>query len=151
MPLMKNLFAITSFLCLSLLVGCGKPQLPLGHVRGRLTLDGEPIVKAKIWFEPVAGGRPSFGESDQYGYYSVRYNAKRKGALPGEHIVKVSTFQEAYEPIEGEDAVDGEEAALIESNPGRTEEIPAKYFEDPLTVTVVEGSNTIDLTLDSNG
>ena len=148
---MKNLFAITSFLCLSLIVGCGKPQLPLGHVRGRLTLDGKPIAKAKIWFEPVAGGRPSYGESDRSGYYSVRYNAKRKGALPGEHSVRVSTFQEAYEPLEGEDAVDSEEAALIESNPGRAEEIPTKYLEDPLTVTVEEGSNTIDLTLDSDG
>ena len=148
---MKNLFVITSFLFLSLIVGCGRPQLPLGQVRGRLTLDGEPIAKAKIWFEPVAGGRPSYGESDRSGYYSVRYNAKRKGALPGEHTVRVSTFQEAYEPLEGEDTVDSEEAALIESNPGRAEEIPAKYLEAPLTVTVEEGSNTIDLTLDSDG
>ena len=72
------------------------------------------------------------------------------GALPGEHTVKVSTFQEAYEPLEGEDAADSEEAALIESNPGRAEEIPAKYFEDPLTVTVEEESNTINLELTSD-
>ena len=148
---MKKLFAITACLCLSLTIGCGKPQIPLGQVRGRLTLDGEPIAKAKIWFEPVAGGRPSFGESDRSGYYSVRYNAKRKGALPGEHTVRISTFQEAYEPLEGEDTVDSEEATLIESNPGRAEEIPAKYLDDPLKVTVAEGSNTIDLTLDSDG
>ena len=146
---MKNLFAITSFLCLSLVVGCGKPQLPLGQVRGRLTLDGKPITKARIWFEPVAGGRPSFGESDRTGYYTLRYNARRMGALPGEHTVTVSTFQEAYEPLEGEDTADSEEAALIESNPGRAEEIPAKYLENPLTVTVAKRSNTIDLTLDS--
>ena len=151
LPLMKNPFAITAFLCLSLTIGCGKPQLPLGQVRGRLTVDGEPVAAAKIRFEPVAGGRPSFAESDRTGYYTLRYNARRMGALPGEHTVRVTTFQEAYEPLEGEDTVDREEAALIESNPGRAEEIPTKYFEDPLTVTVVEGSNTIDLTLDSDG
>jgi len=147
---MKKFLAITSLLCLSLLVGCGKPQLPLGQVRGRLTVDGQPVAAAKIRFEPVAGGRPSFAESDRTGYYTLRYNARRMGALPGEHAVKVSTFQEAYEPLEGEDAADSEEAALIESNPGRAEEIPTKYFEDPLTVTVEEGSNTINLELTSD-
>lgn len=143
----KKLFIVTLPLCLILMIGCGKPQFPLGQVRGRLTLDGQPVVNAEIWFRPVAGGRPSFGESDQAGYYSMRYNARRMGALPGEHIVTLSTFQEAYEPDEGAD--DGKDATVRQSTPGRAEEIPAKYFANRMKVIVREGSNTIDLTLDS--
>jgi hypothetical protein len=141
----KNPFTVTFVLCLILMTGCGKPQFPLGKVRGRLTLDGQPVVNAKIWLRPVAGGRPSFGESDQAGYYSMRYNARRMGARPGEHIVTVSTFQEAYEPDEGAD--DGKDVTVRESTPGRAEEIPAKYFENRMKVIVREGANTIDLPL----
>lgn len=144
---MKTPFAVTFLLCLVLMTGCGKPQFPLGQVRGRLTLDGQGVVDAKIWLRPVAGGRPSFGESDQAGNYSIRYNAERMGALPGEHIVTVSTFQEAYEP--DEEADDGKDGSVRKSTPGRAEEIPAKYSEKPLKVIVREGSNTIDLPLDS--
>lgn len=144
---MRKPFIVTLPLCLILMTGCGKPQFPLGQVRGKLTLDGQPVVNAEIWFRPVAGGRPSFGESDQAGYYSMRYNARRMGALPGEHVLTLSTFQEAYEPDEGAD--DGKDATVRESTPGRAEEIPAKYVENPMKVIVREGSNTIDLTLDS--
>jgi hypothetical protein len=144
---MKTPFAVTLPLCLVLMTGCGKPQFPLGQVRGRLTLDGQPVVNAKIWLRPVAGGRPSFGESDKTGSYSMRYNAGRMGALPGEHIVTMSTFQEAYEPDEGAD--DGKDVTVKKSTPGRAEEIPTKYFENRMKVTVREGVNTIDLRLDS--
>lgn len=144
---LKKPFTIALPLCLILVTGCGKPQFPLGQVRGRLTLDGQPVVNADIWFRPVAGGRPSFGKSDQAGSYSMRYNARRMGALPGEHIVTLSTFQEAYQPDEGAD--DGKDAAVRESTPGRAEEIPAKYFKNRMKFIVEEGSNTIDLTLDS--
>ena len=144
---LKKPFTVALPLCLILVTGCGKPQFPLGQVRGRLTLDGQPVVNADIWFRPVAGGRPSFGKSDQAGSYSMRYNARRMGALPGEHIVALSTFQEAYEPDEGAD--EGKDATVRESTPGRAEEIPAKYFKNPMKVMVKEGSNIIDLTLDS--
>lgn len=143
----RNLITVTFLLCLILMTGCGKPPFPLGQVRGRLTLDGQPVVNAKIWLRPVAGGRPSFGESDKTGSYSMRYNAGRMGALPGEHIVTVSTFQEAYEPDEGAD--EGKDATVKKSTPGRAEEIPTKYFENRMKVTVREGVNTIDLPLDS--
>jgi hypothetical protein len=69
------------------------------------------------------------------------------GALPGEHIVTLSTFQEAYEPDEGAD--DDKDATARESTPERAEEIPAKYFKNRIKVIVREGSNTINLTLDS--
>lgn len=67
------------------------------------------------------------------------------GALPGEHIVKISTFQAALDPDEGA----GNGATPMETIPGRAEEIPAKYRKSPLRVTVERGSNTIDLTLDA--
>ena len=69
------------------------------------------------------------------------------GALPGEHIVTLSTSQEAYQPDEGAD--DGKDATARESTPERAEEIPAKYFKNRMKFIVKEGSNTIDLTLDS--
>jgi len=148
---MKTLLAVIPPLCLGFISGCGKAKLPLGEVRGRLTLDGQPVAKANISFEPVAGGRPSVGGSDVSGYYTLRYNASRMGALPGEHIVRISTFQQGFAADSlDENANDSENAMLMESIPGRTEEIPEKYMQNPLRVTVEHGSNTIDLMLDSN-
>lgn len=135
--------------------GCGRGNLPeLGYVSGRITLDGNPVKEAHIEFTPVADGRPSAATSDSAGYYVLFYKGSVKGARLGEHDVTMTTFREAMTYVEDTDEDEPADANIEDSEitiPGRPEEIPAKYFEDPLTVTVAEGSNTIDLTLDSDG
>ena len=134
---------------------CGRGNLPeLGSVSGRITLDGNPVKEAHIEFTPVADGRPSAATSDSAGYYVLFYKGSVKGARLGEHDVTMTTFREAMTYVEDTDEDEPADANIEDSEitiPGRPEEIPAKYFEDPLTVTVAEGSNTIDLTLDSDG
>lgn len=140
----------TTALCLSLFTvmfigtGCGGggsgPEL--GSVTGVITLDGKPLEGANIEFTPVGGaGRPSAGESDSSGYYSLTYKGTTNGARIGEHEVTMTTFQEAmnYGGAEG-----------FEDMPGRDEEIPKKYAAEKLRVKVEPGSNTINLELTSD-
>ncbi len=54
------------------LAGCGGDGLQLVQVNGTVTLDGQPLVGAAVIFHPD-GGRPSVGETDSEGRYSLKY------------------------------------------------------------------------------
>ena len=57
-----------------LIVGCGKSGSELAPVSGRVTLDGQPIVGARLRFQPEAsGGSPSYGSTDQDGRFVLGY------------------------------------------------------------------------------
>lgn len=124
-------------------IGCGSSQTgpELGTVSGRITLDGLPVADAMVEFTPIQEGRPSSGRSDSSGYYSLQFTTSTKGAIIGEHTVKLSTFQQGF---------DYGGAEGFENVTSRAEEIPAKYAREPLRATVKQGSNTIDLTLESS-
>ena len=128
---------------LSLAAGCGqRGNYPaLGSVSGKVTLDGTPVSGAMIEFTPVSDGRPSSGETDSAGNYTLQYTSAAEGARIGEHAVKISTFRQGFE-------YGGAEG--FEDVKGRTEEIPKKYFENPIVIEVKAGSNTIDLELTSD-
>ena len=93
-----------------------------------------------VEFTPVQEGRPASGRSDSSGHYSLQFTTSTKGAIVGEHTVKLSTFQQGF---------DYGGAEGFENVASRAEEIPEKYAKEPLRVTVKQGSNTIDLTLES--
>ena len=141
-------------------IGCGGGTRPdLGRVSGRITLDGNPIEGVHIEFTPVIDGRPSVASSDSSGYYTLSYKGSIMGARLGEHDVTMTTFREAIIFDEDEDEVqrsgkaasdDDEGDATPENIPGRAEEIPEKYAEEKLRVTVEPGSNTINLELTSD-
>ena len=147
--------------------GCGRGTGPeLASVSGRITLNGEPIEAAHIEFTPVIDGRPSAATSDSSGYYALSYKRSIKGARLGEHDVTMTTFQEEMthdvSPDEGRDDIseptddeepaedDGSENTVTIVIPGRAEEIPEKYAEEKIRVTVEPGSNTINLELTSD-
>jgi len=116
-------------------LGCGGGvDLPeLGIVTGKVSLSGQPVVKATVQFIP-ANGRPSVAITDASGNYELSYVGNTKGAVLGQHNVRISTFQKA-------DA-DSETVAVPET-------IPTKYnLMSTLTHEVKAGKNEINFDLD---
>jgi hypothetical protein len=132
-----KLCRVSCWILISMLtVGCGSSGPELATVSGTVKLDGAPLPHAFVTFTP-ASGRPSFGGTDENGYYQLVYTDDKKGALAGEHTVKVSTLRRA-DPESGTKA--------------EPERIPAKYnSKSELKKTVEPGSNTIDIEVTSEG
>lgn len=130
----RNLCALSLCACL---LGCGgasdKPDL--GLVTGKVTRGGVPVLKAKIYFTPVAGGRASEAVTQGDGSYELVYVGGEKGAAVGEHKVVITTF----EPQIIQD--DGTKTG------GRPEELPAQYTSGTERRTVTAGAQVIDFAL----
>jgi hypothetical protein len=112
--------------CIALLAvaGCGSSDRPeLGRVHGRVTMDGAPLVKAGIRFQPKAKGRESVASTDSNGEYELTYPGMSavKGAGVGENTVRITTQR---------------------TNDPRTETVPAKYnTQTTLRFDVQAGDN----------
>ncbi len=114
------------------LAGCGRSGPQLSRVSGTVKLDGQPLPEATITFIPESG-RPSYGVSDGEGRYDLVYTDDLRGALPGSHLVRVSTHRTA-------DSESGTKAA--------PERIPIQYnAKSQLRKTVEPGANEIHLEL----
>ncbi len=84
--------SLSGMLTALLLVGCAKSGSELALVSGRVTLDGQPIVGARLRFQPEAnGGSPSYGSTDRDGRYELGYKRGQKGALIGWHAVRIES------------------------------------------------------------
>ncbi len=106
---------------------------PLGQVTGTVTLNGQPVANAMIWFHPIqASGdkadkkkraSSSGGTTDAAGHYELQYVGETKGAVVGECHIAVEA-------------------------PSRSD-IPAKYLgaSKSVTKTVKSGKQVIDLEL----
>ncbi len=125
---------LTPILLCLLSAGCGSGG-DLARVKGKVTLDGQPLEDATVQFQPTAkGGAPSSGKTDSKGRYELMYTFDTRGAMPGEHVVSITTagtdFDEAGNEFE------------------REERVPAKYNrKTTLKRTVEPGGNTIDFEL----
>jgi hypothetical protein len=117
--------------------GCGRPaHFPeLGDVSGTVRLDGRPVVKANVAFEP-SEGRPSLGITDAQGLYTLQFAGGYGGAIVGRHTVRIGT--EGYFP-----GADGGVEFVAES-------LPATYnTESTLAADVQLGRNRFDFDLSS--
>lgn len=125
------------------LEGCGSvadDQPDLGQVSGQVTLDGQPLAAANIYFQPVEGGRNSTATTDDQGNYVLDYLRDLKGAKIGQHKVRISTF---VEPVKGDDGA-------VE-NPGKKELVPDKYNKQTeLEKEVKAGENVINIEITSS-
>jgi hypothetical protein len=72
---------------------CG-PTLELGHVRGRITVQGKPGTKIRVEFHPDAdrgtSGPLSFGDTNDAGEFVLAYatpTTSGSGAVVGQHKV----------------------------------------------------------------
>lgn len=126
---------------LTTVAGCGQKGPALGQVRGRVTLDGEPLAEAEIVFQPQKG-RPGTARTNDKGEYELTYTVDRAGALLGLHEIRITTFEPGYD---GE-TPQGERKTI----PERPERVPAKYNrKSELKADVKPGSNVFDFQLSS--
>ncbi len=133
---MTHLGKLNLIVVLIALCGCGGDHPDVGSVRGKVTLDGQPLVKATVMFQPTGAttGRPSFGTTNDQGEYTLEYIDGLKGALIGSHKVSISTL------IPGEDG----------QPPIQKEKLPARYHQQTeLKADVKAGSNQHDFPLES--
>jgi hypothetical protein len=109
-------------------------------VSGTLTYKGKAVPNAFVNFVP-ANGRPSMGETDQNGRFTLVYDPQTKGAERGKHRVFVQ-----HNP-----AADANQPGAL---PGQTpklsnewKEFFTKYSGDNSKVEVVIDKSTSDLKL----
>lgn len=119
--------------------GCGH-NMKVAPVSGTVTLDGAPLKRASVLFEPEAGGRPSFGVTDQNGKYTLAYSMHEGGAEVGSCTVKITTLLKDDEDADGNPVQNSKSAA---------EQVPERYAREPIVVKVEARSNTIDIALTS--
>lgn len=122
---------ISSLLALPLL-GCGgatdTPEL--APVEGTVTLDGQPLPDATVWFNPVGQGRTSTGRTDAQGHFILSYGIDKFGAMIGQHNVRITTLQQ------------GGDENLPDQPKSIPEKVPKNYFQDgALTADVKAGEN----------
>lgn len=122
---------------LILLAGCGGGT-KLSNVTGKVTYDGQPLTTGTVTFHPKSGeGSVGVGDIDSNGQYTLQTGTD-PGVPPGEYIVTVV-------------AATIPEVAFGEPEAPPQSLIPTKYAAtetSPLTRTVSEGNNTIDLVLE---
>jgi hypothetical protein len=133
----RALFSVrTTFLLAALVVliaGCSK-RGDLADVRGKVTLDGEPLANAFVVFAPTEHGTTSYGRTDATGNYEMMFTDTEKGAWIGNNSVRIST---------GDLATGG--------GPGPKERVPVVYNEaTTLAAEVKPGKNKFDFDLKSD-
>lgn len=89
---------LLGWLALATVVGCGG-EFQTASVSGVVTLDGEPLSNASVYFQPQRRGSdpitgpPSIGVTDDQGRYNATTTEGHNGALVGAHRVSISTFE----------------------------------------------------------
>ena len=110
-------------------------------VTGRVSFDGEPAPAGVIvTFQPqVPNSSASTGVTDPDGRYDLRFNARLRGAMPGESLVSLAIAEDA-----GSDRPeDGTEAR-------RRPVIPPHYgAKSTLRKDVKPGPNVIDIDVET--
>jgi hypothetical protein len=129
------LLAVASLL--AVVSGCGRSSgLDIERVRGKVTLDGNPLPDASVEFMPVSG-RPSAARTDADGNYVLEHGYRQPGALRGQHTVLIKTGGERPDPVTGEMKV-------------FPELVPAKYnTKSELQREIQAGNNEINFELQS--
>lgn len=117
----------------AVLAGCGGVKGQFGHVEGTVTLDGKPVLGARVEFEPE-NGSPSYGVTDAEGRYRLQFTHDQPGALVGKHRVRIWT---------------GGTTTDIKGQEVRVEErLPRQYNrETVLRAEVKPGKNILDFSL----
>jgi uncharacterized protein GlcG (DUF336 family) len=110
-------------------------------VKGIVTMNGKPLPRAALVFLPLNQGRPSLGWTDENGQYVLSFSTGRKGAIPGQHTVRITTRS---------DPTTDEKGQLV---PGTPETVPTRYnVKSQLTCVVQPDSqNEFDFHLSSDG
>jgi len=129
-----------AFLAVYALPGCGQTY-PTTPVSGTVKLDGKPLAGVEVHFAPVvdvnAPGPPFCrATTNEAGYYTLRCDNNRSGAVIGNHSVML---RRATERSEGKDA----------PRPTAVPRVYQSFAQTPLQVDVKAGQEMYDLNLKS--
>ncbi len=134
-----------------LATGCGgdKPDyanLNLVDVSGTVTLDGEPLAGAGVFFE-ADDQTFSYAKTDSSGHYAMRFNSEITGVLPGPKTVRIRSTGLGFD-----DDGDSEDEPDEGSSGGeKPERVPTRYNSaSELTVTVSDSERTFNFDLTSD-
>jgi hypothetical protein len=110
--------------------GCGKTDSELAPVTGRITLDGKPLEKADILFQPDGSKPPATGRTNADGRYELAYKRGVMGGVVGPNTVRITISPD-----------------VVADPPN----IPARYnTESELTKEVKSGQNEFNFDLTTN-
>lgn len=132
----KQSFVFTMIVCVAVSAGGCSPSKD-STVTGRVTLDGSPVPRGSVAFEPVGGGMMARGFLNENGQYEMMTNQMR-GLDPGTYRVKVLAREYSPPPPGGGLPPPGK---LL---------VPRKYTSiktSGLRYDVASGSNKIDIEL----
>ena len=134
-------------ICGLVLSGCGGPgdELPRQPVSGTVTLDGKPLERGTIAFQPASGLPTAAAVPIIGGSYSI---ARDHGLVAGPYKVSISSSPATASPI---DPATGTPPPPGKPIPPPKELLPERYnASTTLTAEVTEqGSNTFDFPLTS--
>lgn len=136
-------------------------KLGLLEISGKITLDGQPVPKAAIFFYRE-DKTYSYGITDAQGRYTAMLNSEKSGVLPGQKRIEISTV---HSPIPG--GLSGDDrgsdngagnAEFIEEDPdlpskrkNKGEKIPACYnSKSTLKVDIKQRDAHLDFDLNSD-
>ena len=110
------------------MIGCGGGvDLPeLYQLSGIVTHQGKPIPNAVIVMTSTSGGRPSYGNADENGHFTMAYTQDAPGVTAGENLV-----------------------TLMEPSPTPDQMEPPKELK-PLYEKYAEGASTLKINIDKN-
>jgi hypothetical protein len=149
----RTLFACGLVVCSLMLSGCGKETLDTSYVEGVITLDGEPVEGAKVFFSPVDpnAGISATGTTDENGKYTLTANDATAehgaGTVPAEYYVMVEKSEvvgEAVSREEAEDAGESFEESGLSQDTEIKHHLPERYadpVDSGLKYKVTEGEN----------
>ena len=130
---------------------CGSKKIKTEGVTGKVTLDGQPLANATVFFTPAdgSGGNEASGMTDANGVYKLQtlLGAADAGTTPGKYLVSFTCFEEVDTGKTRTDE-DGKELPITEDR----SVIPQKYNSfktSGFEAEVVKGANTFDFDLQS--
>jgi len=139
----RLLLVFGSLFLLTVLQGCGGGGVRFAAVSGKVTLDGKPVAKALVTFNPVPqpgsniAGDSASGTTDENGQYTLKSYVQgswKDGAQVGKHKVTIS-----LQVSRGE----GDRSIIRET-------LPKKYNQETtLEADVTSGKNEKDFPLTS--
>lgn len=151
---MKN-----SLICFCLLLsvlfasGCWSHgrKFPSQHVEGIVSLDGQPVAKAIVTFQPKdeEGGDVAMGSTDENGKYKLTSSNgdPEKGALEGDYTVLISLLK--VTALEKPKRVPGTSITVTTDVKQLLPTVYQDKEKTPYSVTVKKGKNKFDFPLDS--
>lgn len=133
---MQRLFLSVSLTCVSLVLGCGNPQVdygPLGTLKGKVTFKGEPFSKGTIILasDKVGTGAAPL-QPDGTFYVTDRIGGLRVGTY------KIAFEAETKEVTDNPNTPPRQEAVYV---------LPKKYYSTEtsgLSVEIKKGANTLE-------